>query len=153
MKPKKYFKQQAESIIQGAVKKTYTPWQRFKRFLNHNPKATVAVMITTAVLNFVALFAFTDNFKSVSFSYKSIKAHLSDSTETISDMGVPFSLQNFWEMKAIQDTLQYLAAKEQRTKAETAVMMRLFERMEKLDPNFFNKLKQLTHEKDSFYKK
>lgn len=153
MKPKKYFKQQAETVIQKAVKNSYTPWQRVKRFLNHNPKATVAVMISIALINFVALFVFTDNFKSVAFSYKSIKPHLSDSTETIFDMGVPFSLQNFWEMKAIQDTLHYLAAKEQRTKADTAVMMRLFERMEKLDPNFFNKLKQLTHEKDSFYKK
>jgi len=149
MKPKKYFKEKTGAVIQEAVSRSYSPLQRFRRFLNRNPKATIAVMIGIAVINFIALFAFTDNFKSVAFSYKTIKTQLSDSTGGISDMGVPFSLQNFWEMKALQDTLQYLAGKTERTRADTAVMMRLFERMEKLDPNFFNKLKQLTHEKDS----
>lgn len=52
-------------------------------------------------------------------------------------------------MKAIQDTLSWLATKEHRTTADTAVLLRLIEKIEKLDPLFFEKIKKATHGKDT----
>jgi len=106
-------------------------------------------MFAIVLLNIAALFAFTDSFKSVSFSYKAIKSNWKDDGKSINDMGIPFTLKNYREMISIQDTLQYLANKPNRTASDTAVLLRLFDKIEKLDPLFFNKIKRIQNENNA----
>lgn len=157
MKLKNFIKSKAKDaatdVIQKTVQATDKPVGRFRRWTQKHPVSSLAIMFTIVLLNVAALFAFTDSFKSVSFSYKTIKSNLKDDGKSINDMGIPFTFKNYQEMISIQDTLQYLANKPNRTASDTAILMRLFDKMAKLDPQFFNKIKQLQDEKDSLLKK
>ncbi|HAO05670.1 MAG TPA: hypothetical protein DCQ50_01540 [Chryseobacterium sp.] len=142
-------KETATQVIQKTVKATDKPIGRFRLWTQKHPVASLVIMFAIVLLNVAALFVFTDSFKSVAFSYKTIKSNLKDDGKSINDMGIPFTFKNYREMISIQDTLQYLANKPNRTASDTAILLRLFDKMEKLDPQFFNKIKQLQHEKDS----
>jgi len=146
-------KDAATDVLQKSVQATDKPVGMFRRWTQAHPVASLVMMFTIVLLNIAALFVFTDSFKSVSFSYRTIKSNLKDDGKSINDMGIPFTFKNYREMISIQDTLQYLANKPNRTASDTAILLRLFDKMEKIDPQFFNKIKQLQHEKDSVFRK
>ena len=146
-------KEKATQVIEKTVQATNKPIGRFRRWTQKHPVASLVIMFTIVILNVAALFVFTDSFKPIRFSYQTIKSNWKDEGNSINDMGIPFTLKNYQEMISIQDTLQYLANKPNRTASDTAVLLRLFDKMEKLDPQFFNKIKQLQNEKDTVLKK
>lgn len=145
-------KDTAGEVIQKTMQATHKPAGKLRRWTQKHPAASLVIMFAIVLLNVAALFVFTDSFQSVSYSYKTIQSNLKDDGKQINDMGIPFTLKNYQEMISIQETLQYLANKPNRTAADTAVLMRLFNKIEKLDPQFFNKIKQLQHAKDSVLK-
>lgn len=126
----------------------FQPWRKFKNLMLKHPKVSVTIMLSTVVINVVLMLTFSGDFKSVSYSFSNIRSQVTDSSDH-SDMGIPFSFENYRTMKAIQDTLSWLAAKEHRTTADTAVLLRLIDKIEKLDPLFFDKIKKATYERDT----
>lgn len=111
------------------------------------PKVSITVMLSVVVINVVLMLTFSGDFKSVPYSFNSSATPPAGGRGD--DMGIPFSFENYRTMKAIQDTLSWLATKEHRTTADTAVLLRLIEKIEKLDPLFFEKIKKATHGKDT----
>ncbi|MGJ7030880.1 hypothetical protein [Niabella hirudinis] len=126
----------------------FQPWRQFKSLLLKYPKVSVTVMLSVVAINVALMLIFSGDFKSVSYSFSNVRSQITDSSDR-SDMGIPFSFENYRTMKAIQDTLSWLAGKEHRTTADTAVLLRLIDKIEKLDPLFFDKIKKATHGKDT----
>lgn len=152
MKQKNSSKASVESMpATGKIKKgrlIFRPWRKFKNLMLKYPRVSVIIMLSAVVINVVLMLTFSGDFKSVSYSFSNIRSQVTDSSDR-SDMGIPFSFENYRTMKAIQDTLSWLAAKEHRTTADTAVLLRLIEKIEKLDPLFFEKIKKATHGEDT----
>lgn len=152
MKQKNSSKASAESMLAtGKIKKgrlIFRPWRKFKTLMLKYPRVSVTIMLSAVVINVILMLTFSGDFKSVSYSFSNVRSQVIDSSDH-SDMGIPFSFENYRTMKAIQDTLSWLAAKEQRSAADTAVLLRLIAKIEKLDPLFFDKIKKATHGKDT----
>lgn len=153
MKQKSFIKEKSKEVVTDLVNKTIPaverPVSNLKRWTQNYPRASLAIMLTIVIINVLVLFFFTNSFTPVSFSIKNIKQTVLDSTGSVSDMGIPFSFKNYREMNSIKDSLEYLISKPTQTASDTALAMRLFKKMEALDPDFFNKIKKLQHEKDS----
>ncbi len=114
----------------------FRPWQKFRSLMQRYPKVSITVMLSVVVINVVLMLTFSGDFKSVPYSFNSSATPLQGAGD---DMGIPFSFENYRTMKAIQDTLSWLATKEHRTTADTAVLLRLIEKIEKLDPLFLKR--------------
>lgn len=125
----------------------FRPWQKFKSLMQRYPKVSITVMLSAVVVNVVLMLTFSGDFKSVPYSFNSSSTPTAEGRGD--DMGIPFSFENYRTMKAIQDTLSWLATKEHRTTADTAVLLRLIDKIEKLDPLFFEKIKKATYGKDT----
>lgn len=153
MKRKKYFNSTvdlAASTGEKALSPLYRLWLRFKSLMQHYPRLSVAIMFSAVIINYAVLLRYS-SFQSVPYSLKSIDTPLVESRreEEGTDMGIPFSFENYRIMKSIQDTLSWLASRKERTKADTIILLRLITKMERLDPLFFDKIKKATHENDS----
>ena len=114
-----------------------------KAFFQRHALATVTFMFTLVIVNIILLFVFTEYTSKGNFDYSSLKNLSTDSAAGVSDMGVPFSWENYQKMKAIQDTLSWLASKNQRTAADSIVLLRTFEKIRSLDPSFYSKVMAL----------
>ncbi|OJU26149.1 MAG: hypothetical protein BGN92_13680 [Sphingobacteriales bacterium 41-5] len=156
MKPKNFIKNKAKETAKETINKTIPvlqkPMGRLGRWARQRPYMSLAIMFSVVVLNIAALFAFTDTFSPISFSLKSIKQNVVDSTAQVSDMGIPFSFKNYREMTSIKDSLEYLMNKPSRTAADTALALRLFQKMEQLDPEFFNQFKHKNNDSTKIQK-
>lgn len=154
MKLKSFINSQAKVVTGEVIKKTVQttdkPVSRLRRWTEAHPVASLTIMFSIVIANIGSLYFFTNTFSPVAFNVKNIGQHITDSTGQINDMGVPFNFENYREMLSIRDTLEYLGKKKPRSAADSAIALRLLERMEKLDPQFFNKIKKLKNEKDKF---
>jgi hypothetical protein len=152
MKQKNSSKQNVEGALTTRKLKIhrllFQSWRKFKNLMRRYPKVSVTIMLSVVVVNVVLMLIFSTDYKWVPYSFSNIRSQVADSSDH-SDMGIPFSFENYRTMKAIQDTLSWLAAKEYRTAADTAVLLRLIDKIEKLDPLFFDKIKKATHGKDT----
>lgn len=135
-------KQSAAEAIGKAVPVIDKPVGRLQKWTRVHPYASITIMFTVVVFNIAAIYIFTDNFSPLSFNLKGLKQNITDSTGQVNDMGIPFSFKNYREMIEIKDSLEYLMNKPKRTASDTALALRLFQKMEKLDPDFFNQLKR-----------
>lgn len=126
----------------------FMPWRKFRAMMQRHPRISIIIMLSAVVINVVLMLTFSGDFKSVSYSFSNVRSQVTDSSDH-SNMGIPFSFENYRTMKAIQDTLSWLAAKEHRSAADTAILLRLIDKIEKLDPLFFDKIKKATHGKDT----
>lgn len=140
----------AGQVIEKTVKVADKPVGKLRSWTQKHPVASLTIMFSIVLVNIASLYLFTNTFSPIPFSINQVQQHIPDSTAQIDDMGVPFNFQNYREMLNIRDTLEYLAKKAPRSAADSATAFRLLERMEKLDPQFFNKLKKLKNEKDKF---
>lgn len=156
MKPRNFIKEKAREVTTDVVNKSIPviekPVGKFRKWTQAHPLASLSIMFTIVIINVGVLFFFINAFSPVSLNIRSVKQDITDSMGNVSDMGIPFSFKNYREMISIKDSLEYLMSKPHRTASDTALAMRLFKRMETLDPEFFNKIKNIQHEKDSIPK-
>ncbi|MGE9310884.1 hypothetical protein ACLOAU_04540 [Niabella sp. CJ426] len=149
MKLRSYFKRKTQEAVHRIYPNANSKWARFRAIVNKRPKRTVAILMSIVLINVLLLFSFTDHFKPLSIVELSTKMRHRE-PDQIPSMGIPFTLENYRMMSAIQDTLAYLASKQARSAADTLIMLRLFERIEKIDPGFFKAIDQkLKNQQDS----
>lgn len=151
MKPKSFIKEKTKEVTATLVNKSLPvldkPTGKISKWTQRHPRTSLLFMFTIVVLNVIILYFFTDTFSPVSLNIKSAKAHLTDSVGHVNDMGIPFSFKNYKEMLSIRDSLEYLITKPNRTTKDTALAIRLFKKMETIDPDFFSKIKSADHGK------
>lgn len=156
MKQKNFIKEKIKGVTAEVINKSVPvaekPVRKLRQWTQKHPLASLSIMFTIVILNVGVLYFFTNTFSTVSLNIKSVKQNVMDSTGNVNDMGIPFSFKNYREMLSIRDSLEYLITKPNRTASDTALAMRLFKKMETLDPEFFNKIKKLQNEKDSIPK-
>ncbi len=156
MKLKSSIKEKAKAATEDLINRSLPvvdkPAGKLRKWTQQHPLASLTIMFTIVILNVGFLYFFTNTFSPVSLDLKSVKQKITDSLGTVNDMGIPFSFKNYREMLSIRDSLEYLITKPNRTASDTALAMRLFKKMETLDPGFFNRIKNLHHEKNSITK-
>lgn len=103
-----------------------------------HPKRAFAIMIAIIIANMAILYFFTDSFKfnkssGFDFNY----------SEMVPDFNVPdvkkqfnYSWTNFWTMKNIKDSMEYLMSKNHLSKQDTLLFIRLSERMGEIDTGY-----------------
>jgi len=149
MKLRSYFKRKTQEAVHRIYPNANGKWARFRALANRRPKRTVAILMSIVFINVILLLSFTNHFKPLSIVELSTKMRYQE-PDQIPSMGIPFTLENYRMMSAIQDTLAYLASKPERSAADTLIMLRLFERIEKIDPDFFKVIdEKLKNQQDS----
>lgn len=149
MKLRNFFKLKTKEAIVRIYPGASGKWARFRTLINKRPKRTVAILMSIVFINVFLLLSFTDHFKPISLVELSTKMGY-QKPDQIPSMGIPFTLENYRTMTAIQDTLAYLATKPTRSAEDTLIMLRLFERIEKIDPGFFKVIdEKLKNQQDS----
>jgi len=101
-----------------------------------HPKKTLAIMIIVIVANMTILYFYRDDF---SFSGGKGQSSLTF-PEFQSDFNMKndfhFSLSQFLEVNRIKDSLEYLMNKEQLSKRDSLLFIRLSEKMSQIDTSF-----------------
>jgi hypothetical protein len=134
----------AAERLGGKAQPYIKPWLiLLKAFFQRHALATLTFMFALVIVNIILLFVFTGYTSKGNFDYASLKKLATDSAGGVSDMGVPFSWENYHKMKAIQDTLSWLASKKHRTAEDSLLLHRTFEKIRSLDPSFYNKVMAL----------
>lgn len=138
------FKSSIQADLQPVVIAVNKPWKWFKTLVNKKPRHSLFWMFLIVVTNICLLFYF-NKFQTSGFSYSSIHAPFSNAIDSLgSNMGVAFSWENYRKMTAIQDTLNLLMSKPQKSSEDSLVFIRLCDQIAKVDPVFFNKVQSVT---------
>jgi hypothetical protein len=116
--------------------------EKFKGYVKANPRRVLTGMFAFVIINIGILFFFTGQYKASSFHYTDLKLKHDGSAKVDEAPDIPFTWDNYSKMSAIKDTLEYLMNKPQLSRADTLTFMRIADQIEKLDPDFVNKIKQ-----------
>lgn len=104
-----------------------------------HPKRTFAIMIAIIIANMALLFFFTDdlnfenNHKGFDFNFSEIIPKFKD---PLPQNQVDFSWKNFWTVKKIKDSMEYIMNKKHLSRQDTLLFIRLSERFSKVDNGY-----------------
>lgn len=142
---RKYFKQltQKRDNAMDEIKKEVTPllkkrYAKWKAIANRYPRRTLVIMLAVASVNFF-LFLYLNRNAGSAYSIKDVysgKIIEDNFPGKHSETGIPFTLGNFMQMKAIKDSLEYYLSNQHKTRADTLLLLRLFKKYETLDTSF-----------------
>jgi hypothetical protein len=114
---------------------------KFKSYVKANPRRVLIYMFAVLIVNTGILFFFTRQYKASSFHYANLRLrHDGVTSNEVPD--IPFTWSNYTTLTAIKDTLEYLMNKPQLSKQDTLTFIRIATAIEKLDPDFVQRLKQ-----------
>ena len=147
MKQKRYFKDNEFVAKTAATLEELKPvyqksYNSFKRFAEKKPYKTLGWMITVAVIN-LSVLIFMSYRKSPAdsgFSKMNFTKLRSSALSTPQPTGVPFTFENYFEMKKMKDSLDYLMSKKPLSRNDTLLFIRICQQYSKLDPHFKQKL-------------
>ena len=119
---------------------------------NRRPKAAVAILLTATSLNFGLLMLVSEHGRQQAFSYQSLNplapriTGARPSSQTAAQ--IPFTLQNFLEVRALKDSLTQLMGKQGRSREDTLLFIRILERYARLDTAFARSLSDRQYRQD-----
>jgi hypothetical protein len=117
---------------------------RIKNRANERPKLSVAILLGAATLNFGLLLLIARNTRQEAFSYSTLhpagllKQSRSNAAATMPT--IPFTIQNFLQIRAIKDSLALLIGKADRSREDTLLFMRILDQYAQLDTAFAREL-------------
>ena len=120
---------------------------------NRRPKAAVAILLTATSLNFGLLMLVSEHGRQQAFSYQSLNplapriTGARPSSQTAAQ--IPFTLQNFLEVRALKDSLTQLMGKQGRSREDTLLFIRILERYARLDTAFARSLSDRQHRQNT----
>lgn len=114
----------------------------FRRFVEKKPYRSLVWMIAVAVANLLVLIFMSYKKTPVEpcFSKINFTKLKSDALPASQTTGVAFTFENFFEMKRMKDSLDYLLSKKPLSKNDTLLFIRICQKYSKLDPHFKQKI-------------
>lgn len=143
MKPKKSFRDNEFLAKTAATLEELKPvyqksYNTFKQVVERKPYKTLGVMITISVVNLSVLFFMPYSSSSVNsgISQMNFTKLKSSALSTPEPTNVPFTFENYFQMKKLKDSLDYLMSKKPLSKNDTLLFIRICQQYSKLDPQF-----------------
>lgn len=143
MKQKKSFRDNEFVAKMAATLEELKPvyqksYNTFKQFAEKKPYKTLGIMITFSVINLSVLILMSYRRLPVNsgFSKVNFTKLKSSALSTPEPTDVPFTFENYFEMRKLKDSLDYLMSKKPLLKKDTLLFIRICQQYSKLDPHF-----------------
>jgi hypothetical protein len=143
MKPKKSFRENEFLAKTAATMEELKPvyqksYNTFKQVVEKKPYKTLGIMITISVINLSVLLFMSYRSSSVDlgFSKMNFSKIKSSTLSTPGPTNVPFTFENYFQIKKLKDSLDYLMSKKPLSKNDTLLFIRICQQYSKLDPQF-----------------
>ena len=109
----------------------------FKNHIQRKPKRTLLILLFIATVNFALLLFVVNHSKrpTIGLAYQKTKMALLTNSP-----GINFSISNYLKLKDLKDSLDMIMHKQNMTKEDTLLFIRICQQYEKVDPDFFKQL-------------
>ena len=114
----------------------------WRQLANRHPKRSVAVLLSALLLQTALAFLWHPASPQAASEYHRLGAALPSPPSGDRPLmpSIPFTLGNYREVRALLDTLEYLRARPNHSRADTLLFLRVLERYARLDTAFARSL-------------
>ncbi|HEX8355866.1 MAG TPA: hypothetical protein VF610_00555, partial [Segetibacter sp.] len=148
-----FFKNGTSTIKNGS---TYTAekvapvynryYEKLQLFARKNPRRTATGMLVFASLNFVLMVYMVNRKPAAPLVPKELGKSIAEFNKKESS-AAPFTISNYMKITKLKDSLDYLIKLPKLTKSDSLLFVRICDEYAKLDPTFFNQVKEAINKK------